>query len=160
MEKKIVDEGDVFGTLLTDLSKAFGCIPHEFIITKLQSYGFHIDALKLIHDYFSNRKQRVTVNDSDSSWKDIFYGIPKGLLILGSLLFNIHLCDLFYILENLDIASYEDDTTVYSSNETVSQSVIGVLETSSPLLFRSFNNNSITTLIDGLSIESSSRHRN
>ena len=159
MEKRIVDEGDVFGTLLKDLSKVFGSIPHEFIIAKLQSYGFHIDALNLIHDYLSNRKQRVTVNDSDSSWKDIFYGIPKGL-ILGSLLFNIHLCDLFYILENLDIASYEDDATIYPSNETVSQSVIGVLETSSPLLFGSFNNNSITALIDGLSTESSSRHRN
>ena len=94
--KKSVDNGGVFGALLTDLSKAFDCILHDLIIAKLEAYGFHIDALKLIHDYLSNRKQRVKVNDAYSSWKDMFHGVPKGF-ILGSLLFNIHLCDLFYI---------------------------------------------------------------
>ena len=61
--KKIVDNWAVFGALLTDLSKAFDCIPHDLIIPKLESYGFHIDALKLIHKYLSSRKQRVKVND-------------------------------------------------------------------------------------------------
>ena len=90
--------------------------PHDLIIAKLEAYGFHIDALKLIHDYLSNRKQRVKVNDTYSSWKDIFYGVPQGS-ILGPSLFNIHLCDLFYFLEDLDIASYADDTTIYTVNE-------------------------------------------
>ena len=127
--KKIVDNGGVFGALLNDLSKAFDCIPHDFIIAKLEAYGFHRDALKLIHDYLSNRKQRVKVNDTYSSWKDIFYGVPQGS-ILGPLLFNIHLCVLFYFLEDLDIASYADDTTIYTVNEK-KESVISALETSS-----------------------------
>ena len=63
---------------------------------------FHIDALKLIYDYLSNRKQRVKVNDACMSWKDIFYGVPQGS-ISSSLLLNIHLCDLLYILEDLDL---------------------------------------------------------
>ena len=75
------------------------------VILFIETYSFHIDALKLIHDYSSNRNQRVKVNDAYSSWKDIFYGVPQ-LSILGLLLFNIHLCDLFYFLEDLDIASY------------------------------------------------------
>ena len=74
------------------------------------------DALKLIHNYLSNRKQRVKVNDAYSSWKDIFYSVPQGS-ILSPLLFNIHLCDLFYFLEDFDIASYTDDTTLYMVNE-------------------------------------------
>ena len=45
--KKTVDNGGVFGALLTDLSKAFDCIPHDLIIAKLEAYGFHIDALNL-----------------------------------------------------------------------------------------------------------------
>ena len=100
--------GVFFGALLTDLSKAFDFIPHDLIIAKLEEYGFHTDALKLIHDYLSNRKQRVKVNDAYSSWKDIFSGVSQGS-ILGPLLFNILLCDLFYILEDLDIAGYADE---------------------------------------------------
>ena len=167
--KKTVDKGGVFGALLTDISKAFDCIPHDLIIAKLGAYGFHIDALKLIHDYLSNKKQRVKVNDAYSSWKDIFYGVPQGS-ILGPLLFNIHLCDLFYFLKDLDIASYADDTTIYKVNKK-KESVIRALETSS-LLFGWFNNNfmkansykshlimscaeATAAVIDGLPIDSS-----
>ena len=121
--EKTVDNKGVFGALLTDLSKAFDCIPHDLIIAKLEAYGFHIDALKLIHDYLSNRKQRVKVNDTYSSWKDIFYGIPQGS-ILGPLLFIINLCDLFYFLEDSDIASYADDATIYTVNKKKSQSLV------------------------------------
>ena len=66
---------------MTDLSNAFDCFSHDHIIAKLQAYGFHIDALKLVHDYLSNRKQRVKVNDPYSSWKDIFYGFPQGSIL-------------------------------------------------------------------------------
>ena len=66
-----MDYGGVFGALLTDLSKAFDCIPHDLFIAKLEAYGFQIDALKLIYDYLSNRKQRVKINETFSSWKDI-----------------------------------------------------------------------------------------
>ena len=114
--KKIVDDGGVFGALLTDLSKAFDCDLHDLIIAKLEAYGFHIDALKQIHDYLLNRKRRVKVNDAYSSWKAIFYGVPEGS-ILGPLLFNIHLCDQFYFLEDLNMANYADDTAIYMVNE-------------------------------------------
>ena len=56
MEKNVDNRG-VFGALLTDLSKAFDCIPHDLIIAKVEAYGFHIDPLKLVLNYLSNRKQ-------------------------------------------------------------------------------------------------------
>ena len=114
--KKIVDYGGVFGALLTDLSKAFDCIPHDLIIAKLEAYGFQTDALNLFYDYLSNRKQRVKINETFSCWKDMEYGVPQGS-ILGLLLFNLHLCDLFFSLEDLDIASYADGTTKYTVKE-------------------------------------------
>ena len=43
--EKIVDNGGVFGELLTELSKVFHCISHDLIIAKLEAYGFHIDTL-------------------------------------------------------------------------------------------------------------------
>ena len=57
------DNGGVFGALLTDLLKAFDCLPHELLIAKLDAYGFEKSYLKLIHNYLSNRKQRIKINN-------------------------------------------------------------------------------------------------
>ena len=55
--EKILDYGGVFGALLTDLSKAFDYILHDLFNAKLEAYGFQTDALNLVHEYLSNRKQ-------------------------------------------------------------------------------------------------------
>ena len=69
--KIITDYGSVFGALLRDLSIAFDCIPRDLFIAKLQTYDFQTDALNLVYDYLSNRKQRVELNQTVSSWKDM-----------------------------------------------------------------------------------------
>ena len=64
--KRSLDRGKAFGALLTDLSKAFDCLDHELLIAKLNAYGLSLPALRLIHDYLSNRKQRTKINCSYS----------------------------------------------------------------------------------------------
>ena len=113
-----LDEGGKAGTVLMDLSKAFDCIRHDLLIAKLHAYGFSQEALALINDYLTNRQQRVKVNGSFSSWKDLTRGVPQGS-VLGPLLFNIYINDLFFFIQNSDICNYADDTTIYSCDRSL-----------------------------------------
>ena len=86
--KKSLDKGGYFSALLTDLSKAFDCLPHDLIIAKLEAYGFEKKALELMFSYLNDRKQRVKINSTFSHFLKIISGVPQGSL-LGPLLFNI-----------------------------------------------------------------------
>ena len=94
-----------------DLSKAFDTINHELLIAKLEAYGFEQSALETMHSYLSNRWQRSKVNCSFSTWRELICGVPQGS-VLGPILFNIYLNDLFYELN--DVCNFADDTTLYA----------------------------------------------
>ena len=87
-------KGGHFSALLTDLSKAFDCLPHDLLIAKPDAYGFKNDALYLIFNCLNNRKLRVKINSSFSSFQNIISGVPQ-VSLLGPLLFNIFLTDIF-----------------------------------------------------------------
>ena len=95
---KLIDSGGIAGAVLTDLSKAFDFLDHELLIAKLNAYGFSRSALLFVRSYLDNRKQRVKVNGSFSTWTKTSLGVPQGS-VLGLLLFNIYLNDLFLFLE-------------------------------------------------------------
>ena len=85
-----------------------------------------MSALRFVHSYLKNRMQRTKINSEYSSWEEIMFGVPQGS-VLGSLLFNIFLWDLFLIMENIDITSYADDNTPYTTGNSIKE-VIQKLE--------------------------------
>ena len=137
--KRPVDEGKVFGALLTDLSKAFGCLDHELLIAKLNAYGFSLPALRLINDYLSNRRQRTRIGNSFSDWFEVILGVPQWS-ILGPLLFNTFLTDLYLVLKDVDIANFADDNTPFTSANNIDD-LIDFLEKASSSLFKWFKDN-------------------
>ena len=102
--KLAVDHKKVLGALLKDLSKAFDCLLHDLLLAKLNAYGFSMADFRLIQHYLSNRKQKAKINAEYSSWEEILFGVPQGS-ILVPLLFNIFLCDLFLVMNNIQLAS-------------------------------------------------------
>ena len=114
--KSAIDKKKSIGALFTDPSKAFDCISYEPLLAKLHVYGFSIVTLRLTHSYLTNRKQRAKLKLSHSTWEEILFGVQQGS-ILRRLLFNIFLCDLFFIMSGTDFASYADDNMPYRNNK-------------------------------------------
>ena len=122
-----------------DLSKAFDCLNHELLIAKLEAYSFTRKALNFIYSFLKSRKQRVKVNGSYSEWKNINHGVPQGS-VLGPLLFNIYINNLFMVVSDSMVCNYTDDTATYVSGH-IHNEIIRKLENDISILSKWFWDN-------------------
>ena len=98
-----------------------------------------MSSLKLLHSYLTKRRQRVKINNTYLSWSEILFGVPQGS-ILGPILLNIFLCDLFLFAPDTDIANYADDNTLQTTNEHL-ETVLTDLKQGSDILLKWFTDN-------------------
>ena len=57
--------------------------------------------------------QKVSVNRKFSAWEDIYAGVAQSS-ILGPLIFNNFINDVFSFLTTCEMCNYADDNTVYT----------------------------------------------
>ena len=124
-----LDQYEYVGAVLMDLSKAFDCIPHEHLTNKLTAYGLSSSATMLISNYLSNRNQRVKIGNTTGSWLEIAKGVPQGS-ILGPLMFNIFINDIFLCVKGCSIYNYADDNTISAAHRNIDD-LLSMLENAS-----------------------------
>ena len=126
---------------LTDLSKAYDCLPYDLLVAELHAYGFSLSSLKMIYSYLTTRKQRVKIKSTYSSCLDIKSGVPQGS-VLDPLLFNIFINDIFYAIEASEICNLADDNTIYANSHSV-ETMIAKLEIDIYNTLKWFDSNSM-----------------
>ena len=137
--RKALDDNCYVATVLMDLSKAFDCLPHDLLLLKLKAYGLDENALHLISSYLINRKQCVKLGSLCSSYQPLVKGVPQGS-ILGPLLFNVFVNDIFSFVTDSSLYNYADDNTLSYVSEDVNN-LVNVLEKDSKSLIEWFNLN-------------------
>ena len=106
-----------------DLSRAYDCIHHDLLIAKLEAYVFKRKALRLIYCYLANQIQRFKIGSTYSLSKCTSIGVSQGS-VLGPLLFNVFINDLFYRDLESKICNFADDTTIYSCDSNIYSVII------------------------------------
>jgi hypothetical protein len=88
------------------LEKAFSCVSHEILLSRLDFYGIKGKAKLWFESYFINRYQRGLITNRVlnqnyfSTWEEIIHGVLQGS-ILGPLLFLFYISDLPKAVNNI-----------------------------------------------------------
>ena len=84
------DDNKVGIATFMDLSKAFDCIDHKILLTKMKRYGIHSTPLRWIRSYLSNREHSISWNHIKSTSLNLNIGVLQRS-ILGPLLSLIYI---------------------------------------------------------------------
>jgi hypothetical protein len=108
------------GGIFCDLHKAFDCVNHGALLSKMEFCGIVGKTGNPIKSYLQNRYQRVMIKKDTinyhSEWELITDGVPQGS-VLGPLLFLLYVNDLPNSISDLSTRIlFADDTSLIVSS--------------------------------------------
>ena len=109
--KDTIDNGNIAIGVFVDFQKAFDTVNHKILLGKLEHYGILGVANKWFSSYLHNRKQYVSIGNTNSDTKTISHGVPQGS-VLGPLLFLIYINDLHKCIHFSTTRYFADDTNL------------------------------------------------
>ena len=114
------DNKKFYAAIFSNLAKALDYLCRDLFTAKWKVFGIDRNALKFNYGYLNDRSQKTKVASSFSAYLGVIFGVPQES-ILGSLLFNIDLCNLFFEDYSSDFANFANDTTPYECGPKFSE---------------------------------------
>ena len=99
--------------LLLDFAKAFNKVDQILSLHKVKAYGVAGSLFNWCSSFFTNRRQRVVLDDITSNWVEVTSGVPQGSVI-GPSFFVLFINDLPEIFQSSRCKIFEDDTKIIS----------------------------------------------
>ena len=110
--KSALDDQKHVGAVMTDLSRAFDCLPPKLMITKFHAFDVTERSCELLCSYLRDRYQRVKLGNSRSQWEPVLKGAAQGSL-MGPFCYNVLCIHLFFVITNdIQMFNYADDNTI------------------------------------------------
>ena len=128
-----------FWILTNRFFKSIGLFTTFFFDKKPSCLWIWWNLYRILKRPFESSKQKIKINKTFSNWTNIIHGVPQGS-ILGTLLFNVFLCDLFLFIPSTNFGSHADDNAPFTTGSSELE-VINEIKTAAESLTFCFQNN-------------------